>query len=156
MKMQDDKFKLEKMQVNGKEEYRLEGVIDEDTELGALTSSPGPVYLNLSGIKSINSLGIRGWVNFWKQHSEKEVFYLECPPIIVRQMSMIPSFTGKAHVLSVYVPYVCDNCESEKLVLVSLAGDTVPEIQASVPCGKCDGGEMELDANPKQYFSFQK
>lgn len=156
MKMQDDKFKLEKRLVNGKEEYKLEGTIDEDTELGLLTSSAGPIYLNLSGVKSINSLGIRGWVNFWKEHSNKEVFYLECPPIIVRQMTMIPSFTGRAQVVSVYVPYVCENCDAEKLVLVELSHHTVPEIQDSFPCSKCGQSQMELDANPKQYFSFNK
>jgi len=156
--MDNDKFKMEKVTINGQSHYQLNGIVDEDTDLTPLKNLAGPVFLNLSGIKSINSLGIRGWVNFWKEQSGKEVYYLECPPIIVRQMSMIPSFTGTAHVVSVYAPYVCDNCECEKLVLINtqeLNADA-PEIQESFPCTKCGAGELELDANPKQYFSFKK
>lgn len=154
--MQEDKFRLQKVEVDGKAQYRLEGIVDEDLDLSPLKSVMGPLHLNLSGIKSINSLGIRGWVNFWKEIDNKEVYYLECPPIIVRQMSMIPSFTGNARVMSVFVPYVCDNCDTEKLVLISLPESSVPEISESIPCTKCGAGEMELDANPKQYFSFKR
>lgn len=154
--MQEDKFKLEKVDNDGQSQYRLEGIIDEDLDLSPLRSVTGPLLLNLSGIKSINSLGIRGWVNFWKELESKEVYYLECPPIIVRQMSMIPSFTGNAKVLSVYVPYVCDNCDAEQLSLVNLPESQAPEVPETVPCKQCGAGEMELDANPKQYFSFKK
>lgn len=154
--MQEEKFKLEKVDIDGKSQYRLEGIVDEDLDLSPLRNATGPLLLNLSGIKSINSLGIRGWVNFWKELENKEVYYLECPPIIVRQMSMIPSFTGSARVLSVYVPYVCDNCEAETLSLVTLTESQAPEVPETIPCKQCGSGEMELDANPKQYFSFKK
>lgn len=156
--MQDDKFKIEKITVEGQEQYKLEGVVDEDTDLSQLTTESGPLYLNLSGISNINSLGIRGWVNFFKEQSAKEIFYVECPPVIVRQMSMIPSFCGSAQVLSVFAPYVCDNCETEKLVLVGnqdFSSDPM-QIQDTLPCENCGNGEMELDANPQQYFSFRK
>ncbi|MFM8268771.1 MAG: hypothetical protein ACKN9V_01170 [Pseudomonadota bacterium] len=156
--MENDKFKVEKVTINGKEQLKLTGVIDEDTDFGSLEKSSGPLYLNLSGITSINSLGIRGWVNFWKTHSDKPVFYLECPPVIVRQMSMIPSFCGNANVVSVYVPYVCNNCDLEQLVLAGSEelSSNPPKVVESFPCKKCNSGEMELDGSPRQYFAFKR
>ena len=156
--MINDKFKIQKVVVNGKEQLQLSGVIDEDTDFEELKKEQGPLYLNLAGVTGINSLGIRGWVNFWKELSGKEVFYIECPPVIVRQMNMIPSFSGPAKVVSVFVPYVCENCETEELVLVGqqeLASNP-PQIKETFPCKKCQQGEMELDGNPKQYFAFKK
>ncbi|NBT58312.1 hypothetical protein EBT16_05965 [bacterium] len=156
--MENDKFKMEKVVVNGKEEIRLQGVIDEDTDFASLEKTQGPLYLNLSGITGINSLGIRGWVNFWKSHSDRPVFYVECPPVIVRQMSMIPSFCGHASVVSVYAPYICNHCEAEQLVLVESEqlSATPPNISESFACPKCQAGEMELDGSPRQYFAFKK
>lgn len=156
--MNNDKFKIEKVVVDGKEQLKLTGVIDEDTDFRSLEKSAGPFYLNLSGITGINSLGIRGWVNFWKAHSDKPVFYVECPPVIVRQMSMIPSFCGNANVVSVYVPYVCNNCDSEQLVLIGKEelSSTPPKVSESFACTKCNSGEMELDGSPRQYFAFKK
>lgn len=156
--MDNDKFKIEKVVINGQEQLKLTGVIDEDTDLASLEKTAGPLYLNLSGITAINSLGIRGWVNFWKAHTQQPVFYVECPPVIVRQMSMIPSFSGNANIVSVYAPYICSNCEEEQLVLVGAEAlaTNPPQVADSFSCTKCKAGEMELDGSPRQYFAFKK
>lgn len=156
--MDNDKLKIEKVVVDGKEQLKLQGVIDEDSNFSSIEKTEGPLYLNLSGVTGINSLGIRGWVNFWKTHTDRPVFYVECPPVIVRQMSMIPSFCGHANVVSVYAPYICNQCEAEQLVLVGAEqlSTTPPNITESFTCSKCSSGEMELDGSPRQYFAFRK
>jgi hypothetical protein len=70
-------------------------------------------------------------------------------------MNMVPSFLGSAKVTSVYVPYVSDETDEEKLVLFgaekfTAAGFTLPDTIDG------ENGEMELDGNPQQYFAFTK
>jgi len=156
--MQREKFFIEKIMIEGKTQICLKGIIDEDSDFTEIKKEPGPLHLNLSGITGINSLGIRMWVNFWRELSSTPIFYIECPPVIVRQMSMIPSFSGHAQVVSVYAPYVCNECEFEQQVLVSSSQleSNPPQIPDVIPCSQCKGGEMELDGSPRQYFSFKR
>ncbi len=156
--MSDDKFRVETSTEGGRTRIALKGVIDEDTEFDSLKKSGKSLVINFKGVTSINSCGIRTWVNFLKEMQGSEITYEECPPLIVRQMNMVPSFLGHAKVASVYVPYVCDDCEAEKLTMVTsdkYAGGN-PNIPETMKCVSCGDGEMELDGNPKQYFAFAK
>jgi len=137
---------------------QLKGVIDEDAQFEAISKLGGPLIFNFKGLTAINSCGVRNWVNFLKEIQKTEITFEECPPLIVRQMNMVPSFVGHAKVSSVYVPYVCDNCDTEKLVLVdhSKFVGRDPEIAEAIPCESCKKGEMELDGHPQQYFAFSK
>lgn len=154
----NEKFKFELKPEGGKTRIVLKGIIDEDTEFEALKKIGTPLIVNFKDVSSINSCGIRTWVNFIKELSGTEIHYEECPPLIVRQMNMVPSFQGHAKVLSVYVPYVCDACDAETMTLVAaenFAGGN-PNIPETLKCVACGDGEMEIDGNPKQYFAFAK
>lgn len=153
-----DKFKLEYVMKDQYQIIYLKGTVDEDTDFNALLKTDAPLRLNFSGITAINSCGIRSWVNFLKDLGNKEIVFEECPPLIVRQMNMVPSFLGKARVASVFAPYICENCEHEKTVLVQEAQfkGANPQIANTTPCENCQKGEMEFDGQPKQYFAFSK
>ena len=151
----NDRFKIDILDEGGKKKVFLRGNVDEDADFETIKKVTGTIIINFRDVKSINSCGIRTWVNFLKDLSGREVVYEECPPIIVRQMNMVPSFLGSAKVVSVYVPYVSDETDEEKLVLFTAekftaAGFTLPESINEA------GGEMELDGNPQQYFAFAK
>lgn len=150
----NDKFKFEQIIKGDSKIVMLRGTIDEDTDFAPIAKLGDSLTFNFKHIDSINSLGVRAWVNFVKGISDKELFFEECPPIIVRQMNMIPSFSGGAKVLSVYVPYVCDACDTESLVLVQ--HDEFSQVAESAPCESCKKGEMEFDGQPEQYFAFTK
>ena len=154
----NEKFKFELKPEGDKTRIFLKGVIDEDTEFEALKKAGNSLIINFKGITSINSCGIRTWVNFMKDLQSVPIIYEECPALIVRQMNMVPSFLGHATVASVYVPYVCESCESEKMTLVTADkfNKGNPNIPETLKCDSCNDGEMELDGNPKQYFSFAK
>ena len=156
--MINDKFKIETALKDKKRVFFLKGTIDEDTTFDAVLQGEGEIHLNFSGVTGINSLGIRTWVNFMKELAGKQVFYEECPPVIVRQMNMIPSFVGHAKVVSVFAPYVCEDCDQEKLVLINeqSLSQTEVELPKSFVCESCGKGEMELDGHPKQYFAFKR
>lgn len=151
----NEKFTFQIVKTGGRNVVLLSGQIDEDTSFEELSGVESPVVFNFKNLVGISSIGIRSWVNFLKGLAGKQVFYEECSPLVVRQMNMVPSFLGNAKVLSVFVPYVCDNCEQEKLVLVAedQMGKKIPE---ALPCESCKKGEMELDGHPQQYFAFAK
>ena len=157
-KILNDHFSYDLTEREGFTHVNLMGSIDENTDLSQLLKlKNSPVVFHFKGITSVNSCGIRTWVNFIKEFSSGNVTFTECPPLVVRQMNMVPSFLGKATVESVFVPYVCDQCENEQSILVSISeykkGTPLPE---TIPCEKCQSQEMELDGNVKQYFAFTK
>lgn len=156
--MNEDKFSIEETVANNNRVVLLKGVIDEDTNLSPIEKIADPIQLNLSQVTSINSLGIRSWVNFWKTMANREVYYLECPPLIVRQLNMIPSFSGNAKIISVFVPYICDECEAEELKLIQCGHPNwkLADVPETVPCDQCVDGKMEADGSLKQYFSFKR
>ncbi len=133
----------------------LKGIIDEDTNLDKLMKINGPLVFNWQEISGINSCGVRTWVNFMKQVADRPVYYDSCPPLIVRQMNMVPSFVGHAKVLSVFASYICEACEVEKLVLIANK-DFGANIKETFPCQSCGNGEMEFDGQAQQYFAFAK
>jgi hypothetical protein len=152
--IENDKFSFEQVMKEGRKIVLLRGIIDEDTSFDPISKLGSPLSFNFRGLTSINSIGIRTWVNFIKSIAKAEVFYEECPPLIVRQMNMVPSFIGHAKVRSVYVPYVCEECEAEFNSLVQATDfHKVPD---SMKCNACKKGEMELDGRPEQYFAFAK
>ncbi len=152
--IENDKFKFEVTKRGIENVVLLIGIIDEDTILDDILAIDSPIVFNFSKVTSINSCGIRNWVNFIKNLKDKNVFFEECPPIIVRQMNMVPSFKQHAKVMSVFVPYVCDTCEAEKLVLVG--EKEMERVEEALPCDNCEHGEMELDGQKEQYFAFAK
>lgn len=152
--MINDKLKFEQVMREGMKVILLRGVIDEDANFDSLANLGASLNFNFKGVTAINSCGVRTWVNFMKQIGHVEVVYEECPPLIVRQMNMIPSFVGHATVKSVYVPYVCDKCENETMVLIE--SEEFGSVAETVNCESCQKGEMEFDGHPQQYFAFTK
>lgn len=150
----NDKFKYEQVIKGDSRIVMLRGAIDEDTDFTPIAKLGDTLTFNFRGIESINSLGVRAWVNFVKSIADRELSFEECPPIIVRQMNMIPSFVSSAKVTSVYVPYICDDCDTETLVLVQQ--DSFGAVEESKTCEHCKKGEMEFDGTPEQYFAFTK
>lgn len=154
-----DKFKYDVVEQGAVKKVLLKGVVDEDTAFDPLLRMGSPLVLNFKDVASINSCGIRNWVNFLKELGATKIVYEECPPLIVRQLNMVPSFAGNATVASVYVPYVCDNCEAEKTLLIGsdkFQNRKELKISETIPCESCKEGEMELDGHPQQYFAFIK
>ena len=77
----------------------LTGRIDEDSDfesLGEVLKGATKLDLELSGIRSINSCGVREWIHFVRNLPDfEEVRYLRCSPFVVLQLNMK---IGRAHV----------------------------------------------------------
>ena len=82
--------------VSKEETLLLSGSLDEDSEviLPNLLSklSKKVCVINFRNIQTVNSCGVRAWINFLRELELKaSVYFEECPPEVVSQINMIPS-----------------------------------------------------------------
>ncbi|MBF0443233.1 MAG: hypothetical protein HQK54_15095 [Oligoflexales bacterium] len=136
------------------------GPINEEAEvhLSKLLPNLGKnVVFNLGGVQSINSCGVRGWINFMRDAQKgRNIIFEECTSECVLQMNMIPSFRGNAKIKSVYATYSCESCTYQTSVLF-VDGRNLPTSQdfelEPVICPKCGEG-MEMLEIEEEFFSF--
>lgn len=140
--------------------YKFEGTIDEHAVMPTLPSPlPPKVILDLGGVISINSLGCRHWVNWVKTFSTEGRLELEnCTPGIINQANILVGFLPKnAEISSFYVPYFCEPCAFEQLILLKRGADyslgKPPELASQIPCPKCKE-PMDLDVLKDRYLRF--
>lgn len=137
----------------------ISGAIDEDVEFSTFAiSGANQLVLNLAGIKSINSCGIREWIKWLSQAGNAKIEYHNCPKIIVDQINMVDGFLpSSGQVMSFFVPYYNEASGEEKSVLFKFGSEftktglsTVKSILDSA------GNEMEMDVIEAKYFKFLK
>ncbi len=155
---------------NGAElELILSGTIDEDVQFPALNlSATKQIVFNLKDVKSINSVGIREWLNWIKGLSEKcQIVMKNCPKTLVFQFNMVEGFLPKGtKVTSLYVPFFCEKCDLEENMLFQV-GQEIKVKNGAVqldfdlnkikPCkvnvAEC---ELKIDVTESKYFHFLK
>jgi hypothetical protein len=153
---------LQVHQKDGWDHVHYAGPINESTEvhLTPLLKSVGArCILNFRQVASVNSCGVRSWINFMRElEKTREVVFEECVPEIVTQMNMIPSFKGKAKIKSVYGSFACGSCGANAMVLFE-DGKNLPKGDsielAPVKCPKC-ASEMEMEELEDEFFAFTR
>ncbi|MCX6126442.1 MAG: hypothetical protein NTV34_17040 [Proteobacteria bacterium] len=99
---------------------RLEGPIDESvaTCLMPLLKIPnGPCVFDMSKISSINSLGVRAWINVMRSFRDThDISFQKCPADIVMQVNAIPSFAGSAGIESIFASFFCTACSASTTI----------------------------------------
>ncbi|NRA45295.1 MAG: hypothetical protein HRU09_10105 [Oligoflexales bacterium] len=136
------------------------GHINEDAEIalaGLKEQLNKDCVFNLKEIKSINSCGVRAWINFIRDvDKSRTIIFEECPPEVVSQINMIPNFKGNSKIRSVYSSYVCDNCDFQKLELFQEGKNLPKNSEAQVPqvqCPRC-GSIMEMEELEEEFFGW--
>lgn len=154
--MLDNKLKIEITPDGKRTKVSLIGIVDEDSVLTPIEQLKTPVVINFKGLTQMNSVGIRLFMKAMEAIQDNGLFFEECTSAIVRQMSMVPSFQGKAKVLSIYAPFTCSDCEDTKMLLLTPDQFPAGKLVLTTPfrCTVCGKGEMEFDANPQKYFAF--
>jgi len=141
---------------NGRTLVALNGEFTEASDFASLLPQlASPVTLDLSGVRRINSAGVREWVNFAAalRKQANDVVLERCSVPVVHQMNMIANFRGDSPVRSIYAPYFCTSCNREHAELVELSQNV--SLADSLPCPKC-GATMEFDDLPDQFLSFHE
>jgi anti-anti-sigma regulatory factor len=145
----------------------ISGMINENTDFGLLELGDAKVIImDLEQVTSLNSMGLRNWLNWIKTVKSRMQFnFRNCPRAVVDQMNILHGFLPMGAVIeSFFVPYSCASCSHEENYLATRgkdymegtvdvkAGTILPEKR---PCPVCSAS-MEWDVLPEQYFSFLK
>ncbi|MCD6498242.1 MAG: PilZ domain-containing protein [Deltaproteobacteria bacterium] len=133
------------------------GDVTESTEFGSLPEMlSGTVRFDLSGIRYINSTGVRSWVYFLEALQDVDEYeFVHASHSFVRQASMVPRLLGRGVVRSFFARYLCEACNVEELQLLEVEARTTVEslLVRRFHCPRC-GAEMILDDIPDHIFGF--
>ena len=134
------------------------GVFDETVDLESFIKDQEfrELRFNFKDLKRINSSGVRKWLLFLQTHKGAFDITLEhCPPPIVEQMNLIDGFLEGVKVTSIYLPYLCNACGHEELVLVE--EKDFEKLKTELPvveCSQCHAPDMEFDYLEEEYLHF--
>jgi anti-anti-sigma regulatory factor/DNA-directed RNA polymerase subunit RPC12/RpoP len=152
------KFEYSKENIDDVTLVKMSGIIDEDCYLkDVFVEAQDKIAIDLSGITRVNSCGIRTWVNVMEQlTSEKNVIFIECSPVVMRQFNMIANFGGKGIVQSFHVPYFCEHCNKEFEFMAETRDFLSREQPLKVDQYKCSECNRLLvfDDIESKYFNF--
>jgi hypothetical protein len=140
----------------------LEGVLDEisppilerlATELGAEKS----VFLDVAGVKRINSLGVRAWCGFVKKLSAtRTVTFRRCSPAFVEQLNSVIDFRSQAKVESIIAPYFCETTGDVFYEELTIGKDVKKDDFSKLEGRRCERCPKPLifDDLPERYLHF--
>lgn len=157
-------FSYEIKNENGTSVLYLSGKIDEDTPLADIfdgIESNGVLIVDMKGVTSINSYGVRCWINaITPIASLFKLIFRNIPSVIVGQMNMIFNFIpASAIVEGFYAPFYCDECDDEKEIFFTpkdISKDSYGQFK--VPIVECDvcKSVLEFEDVEDEYFQFLK
>jgi hypothetical protein len=153
------KFDVKMNKAGEKLNVVMAGTIDEDADFTQLSlSGAGQIEIQMSGLKSINSCGIREWIKWMSTAPAANITFNECPKVIVDQINMVDGFLPtNAKVQSFFVPYYNDDSGAEKNVLFRLGTEfTETNVAPPAEVKDEDGNPMEMDVIESKYFKFIK
>ena len=152
-------LEVKKTQGDSKTEVILEGVVDESCDFSGLTDLQKTVDFYCSGIRRINSTGIKKWMNFFNQLQEKKVSvnFHQLSPSLVEQFNLISNFGCGATVVSVTLPYTCKSCGVSSPIVKDKKEVTGINLEkVSWPCASCGQVALEFDDLADEYLNFWK
>ena len=135
------------------------GQINEHTSFDSLIEKPGPLKLNFSKLISMNSLGIRVFINFLGEYSGGPIEYHECPKDFVDSVNMIMQLTSAnpagISVKSVVIPLDCRACGRGDEILVDIDVYTTKgaKIVTGHSCSNC-GSRLTPGVEIEDHFLF--
>lgn len=106
--------------------FHVIGTITERAEFSAVVrATKHPVVVNFQGTIQISSAGAMKLRELVLAMPDQALEFHECPPFLVELFNMIPDLTHMAghrvRVISVYMPYTCENCRVSADVLKKTA-----------------------------------
>lgn len=151
------KFDVELTINNGVASVKLAGRMDEDMDLEKIKAVSEPqVNFDFKEVESINSCGIRDWINFLGEIPKSHgIIYKNCPQVIIEQMNMVKGFLpSNSKIESFFAPFFCEACEHEEKILLTPEQINDKKAPHDISCPKCSSVGMDFDAIAAQYFHF--
>lgn len=147
---------LEKIEKDGKCVIRLKGSIDEDFDGQILMNeSSSKVFIDFNEVTKINSCGVREFIDVLTHIADKNIYYVNCPRILVDQINMVKGFvTNNSVVLSFYAPYFCEETDEDHMILFKATD--IKDLSKAPEAKDSDGNELVFDDFEEKYFKFLK
>lgn len=146
---------------------RLDGVIDEHNGLAHVAASLAKadvLAVDLGGVKRLNSVGVRDWVNWLREVRAKfsDVVLFDCPPPVMNEVNFVKNFAEGAYITTFAAPLYCTRCQKEESRLLEthrlLNGATGASHvgRLALPSFNCERTDCEnaLDDDEDSYFAF--
>lgn len=137
----------------------LNGAIDETfSQSSPQIPKAENIEFNLSGLKSINSTGIREWIKYSQSLAGSTITFVNCPKVFIDQVNMVQGFIPNgSKINSFFVPYYNEDNDTEKNVLFTF-GQEFSDAFVKPPTDVKDdsGAAMEIDIIEAKYFKFIK
>lgn len=153
-------FQMSKLAKDGKPLLKFVGQVDEEAVFPTFNDLGTEVFIDLSGVTAINSIGIRSWIQWFSQYGSIHFTFINCPKALVMQMNMVEGFLPeKAEVQSMQVPFFCESCDEERELMFEVGreiivnGDNVTLKYDKTKVCKPDC-ETELDVSEAKFFRF--
>lgn len=153
-------FEVKQTEMFGKPCFQFCGQIDEEAVFPQVPDMGGDVVIDLQQVTAINSVGIRAWIMWFGNYTGTLFTFVNCPKALVMQMNMVEGFLPDKHeVMSLQVPFFCEDCDEEKDVMMNVGKEIIVEggqvklnYDKSSICGAdCD---PELDVSEVKFFRF--
>jgi CheY-like chemotaxis protein len=142
----------------------LRGDITERTDFTSLRQQLGggrDITFDMSGVRYMNSTGIRKWVEFLESVETATTYnFVRCSTGFILQLALVDRARGRGKVLSFMAPYRCDVCDKETEHLIKTGDLTIP-VGKNIPepprfdCSQC-GEQLALDEMPERFFAFMQ
>ena len=138
-------------------EAKLIGKINEFSSFaGLFDKNQTETIIDMSGVYSVNSTGVRSWVDYLKAYHGK-ILYRNCSMPVIDQFNMVPEFMGqKAWVESFYSLFFCNACHQEEPKLLEVGKNVnfeEREVTEIFFCSTCKS-PLEPDFDPEEYLLF--
>lgn len=140
---------------------RLDGVIDEHNgldQIGAALGGGNTLLVDLGGVKRLNSVGVRDWVNWLRTTRTKfrEIVIFDCPPPVMNEVNFVKNFAEGAYITTFAAPLYCARCQKEESRLLDTVRIRNGSGGISLPSFACDRSDCEnaLDDDEETYFGF--
>lgn len=138
----------------------FKGAIDDDAQLGAIPSTSGSVTINFRGVTSINSLGVRKYLDFVDSWRSLKVTYEDVPHVLVDAFLMLPALLGPqentAQIVSLQVSYLCSRCKDSNDLFLKTDDLSLKQGELAFPVRVCPSctGYLSVDDQAYQIFEF--
>ena len=135
----------------------IEGAINESfLQKSVRVPQQKKIIIDFTAVTSINSLGIRHWIQWLRTYPNSEYTFRACPQCIVDQLNSVSDFMPvKCTIESFFVPYYGENSGEEMQVLYKLNEDYFSNAPLTIKLVKDSmGNKMEIDSHPQKYFKF--
>jgi serine/threonine protein kinase len=113
------------------------------------------IVFDFDAVGRLTSLGILEWTKLLKGLPATGYYcFVRCHANAVAQFNLLKDFPGRGEILSLFVPYVCPECESEIEVLVDVMAEKDRISRDALPPPECPRCGVPAEEEEQLYFQF--